>query len=483
MRKTGIGLLVAALLCGLCGCFSMDTDWRPLYSDETSEFWSDISPAQTEDSSAARTEIEESAQDVLTPHTETETSPAASSASSSAAGSRQTGTADTSSSASRATTAHTTARTTTRQTTTRTTASTPASGEMRGVWVSYIELDALLKANPTRAGLQAAVAQLMTDMKANGITDVYWIARANSDAYYTSACYRTAARAQAPLKAGADPLAVAVEAAHARGLKLHAWVNPYRVGKDRSYAACDDVFSYDGKYYYIPTSEKAQALILKGVREIVDGYAVDGIHFDDYFYPAGCADETKKADFERFTPGAGQSCGDYRRAAVSALVRSVYTVCHSRTGCVFGISPSHSLEKNRDQYYADCGRWLAEKGYVDYLCPQVYFGLEHASAAFDRVVDTWLSYPRSSGVKLYFGLGLYKAGLKDDRYAGSGRAEWCQRGDILKREVLFLRSRAKVNGMAFYSYSYFDPSTVAGRSEYDRTYAEKEVKNLLSVLR
>ena len=149
---------------------------------------------------------------------------------------------------------------------------------------------------------------------------------------------------------------------------------------------------------------------------------------------------------------------------------------------MFGISPSHSLEKNRDRYYADCGRWLAEKGYVDYLCPQVYFGLEHASAAFDRVVDTWLSCSRSSGVKLYFGLGLYKAGLKDDRYAGTGRAEWCQRGDILKREVLFLRSRAKVNGMAFYSYSYFDPSTVAGRSDYDRTYAEKEVKNLLSVL-
>lgn len=483
MRKAGIGLLVAALLCGLCGCFSVDTDWRPLYSDETSEFRSDISPAQTEDSSAARTEIEESVQDALTPRTETEPSLSAVSASavSSAAGSRQTETAGGKSSVSGTTTSRTTARTTAHQTTTRTTA--PTSSEMRGVWVSYIELDALLKANPTKAGLQAAVARLMADMRANGITDVYWIARANSDAYYTSSCFPAATRAAALLKAGADPLAIAVEAAHARGLKLHAWVNPYRVGKDKSNAACDDVFSYGGKYYYIPTSEKAQTLILKGIREIVDGYAVDGIHFDDYFYPAGCAAETKKSDFERFTPGAGQSCGDYRRAAVSALVRSAYTVCHSRTGCVFGISPSHSLEKNREQYYADCGRWLAEKGYVDYLCPQVYFGLEHASAAFDRVADTWLSYPRSSGVKLYFGLGLYKAGLKNDQYAGSGRAEWCQRGDILKREVLFLRSRAKADGMAFYSYSYFDPATVAGKSDYDRTYAEKEVQNLLSVLR
>ena len=482
MRKAGIWLLTAALLCGLCGCLTVDTDWRPLYSDVSSEGWGSASESRAVSGGG------ETAAAVSRP-----TSAVSSASPLSPETSRRSDTAETS-----GVTSGTVSRAQT-QATTRTSGSTlppqstaatrgttaapaPAQTELRGVWVSYIELDALLKANPTKSGFQTAVGRLMERMKANGITDVFWIVRANSDAYYASSCYRAASRAAALLAAGTDPLAVAVGEAHARGLKLHAWVNPYRVGRDKSYAECEDIFAYDGKYYYIPTSEKAQALILKGIRELVGGYAVDGVHFDDYFYPAGCASETKKAEFETGSPGSGQSWGDYRRTAVSGLVRAAYTVCHSRKNCVFGVSPSHSLEKNRDQYYADCGRWLSDEGYVDYLCPQVYFGLEHATAAFDRVVDTWLSYTRSSKVKLYFGLGLYKAGLKNDTYAGTGKAEWSLRGDVLKREVQFLRSRSRVDGMAFYSYSYFDPSAVAGNSDYDCTVAEKEVENLLSVL-
>ena len=169
---------------------------------------------------------------------------------------------------------------------------------------------------------------------------------------------------------------------------------------------------------------------------------------------------------------------------MSALVRAAYAICHSRKGCEFGISPSHSLSKNRDQYFAPCDEWLAESGYVDYLCPQVYVGFENSSVPFDKTVDTWLSYPRSRDVKLYFGVGLYKAGLKNDTWAGGGKTEWLSNDDILKREVECLRARSQVDGMAFYSYSFFEPAVkLAGDDAYSMDVAKKEVKNLLSVLR
>ena len=121
--------------------------------------------------------------------------------------------------------------------------------------------------------------------------------RANSDAYYKSKIFKPVKSVQALIAGGFDPLAYAVQAAHKRGLQLHAWLNPYRIGTDESYAVGDNAkqdvwfskFSnsqYNRRcYYYIPTSTTAQKTILDGVREIVEGYDVDGIHFDDYFYP------------------------------------------------------------------------------------------------------------------------------------------------------------------------------------------------------
>ena len=483
MKRLCVLLLSVALLCCLCGCLAVDSTWEPVYSevseDALSSFWPEGDSA-LETTVFTTTSVSEMAGTAGT----TVTVPLTSSS---------TGTSDSSAAASdkeEPTTVKTTLTTKTikKPTTTKAPSSSaappPVSGEFRGAWVSYIELDALLKANNTPAKAEAAINELMRKLKSYDLNTVIWIARANSDAYYDSDYYKAAATAAPLLNVGFDPLSCAVSAAHTNGLEFHVWVNPYRIGRDKAYAAIDEYFAYDGKYYYVPTSEKAQKLILGGIRELVNGYDVDGVHFDDYFYPAGCATENAQATFESGTPPTGQSRGDWRRTAVSALVRATYAICHSREGCVFGISPSHSLSKNRDEYFAPCDDWLSNSGYVDYLCPQVYFGLEHGSSAFGKVVDTWLGYDRSSSVKLYFGVGLYKAGLKDDQWAGSGKTEWLENDDILKREVEFLRTRSKVDGMAFYSYSFFEPAVkLAGDSTYSMDVAKKEVENLLSVLR
>ena len=490
MRKWCGLLLIAALLCSLCGCLTVDSDWKPVYSDVSEDAFPESLP---EEGSTTTTTVTTTASATTTGDvgttgtvtgTDTTVTEATTTAGDSTTAERDDTTADTSSTATKTSTTRTTQKTTKSTTASTTTAVTPAKDEFRAAWVSYIELDALLKANNTPAKAEAAIKTLMAKLKSYNLNTVIWIARANSDAYYDSDCYKAAATAEPLLQAGFDPLKCAVTAAHANGLDFHVWVNPYRIGKNESYAAIDEYFYCDGKYYYVPTSQKVQKQILDGIRELVNGYDVDGVHFDDYFYPAGCATENAKADFETGSPPTGQSWGEWRRTAVSALVRAAYAICHSRKDCVFGISPSHSLSKNRDQYFAPCDEWLAESGYVDYLCPQVYFGFENGSAPFDKTVDTWLSYPRSRDVKLYFGVGLYKAGLKSDTWAGNGKTEWLDNDDILKREVECLRARSQVDGMAFYSYSFFEPAVkLAGDSTYSMDVAKKEVENLLSVLR
>lgn len=151
------------------------------------------------------------------------------------------------------------------------------------MWVSYMELNTLLSGR-TAQEAKTELDTLLDNCVSWHLNAVFFHVRANSDAYYASEIF---ARAGGCFPAGGglrSPL-LRDRGAHQRGLQLHAWVNPYRIGTDESYKRCDDVFECGGRYYYIPSSMEAQKLILDGVREIVDRYAVDGVQYDDYFYP------------------------------------------------------------------------------------------------------------------------------------------------------------------------------------------------------
>ncbi len=329
----------------------------------------------------------------------------------------------------------------------------------------------------------------MADFASRNLNTVFFHVRANSDAYYASSLFKPASAAQSLLKAGFDPLEYAVSAAHKNGLQLHAWVNPYRVGKQTAYLVdgIPTLTDTAGRYYYVPTSTAAQRLILDGIRELLNNYDIDGIQYDDYFYPEGLLNKTtvysfESADYEAYTAAGGAlSVADWRRAGVDTLIAGTHTLTKAK-GVVFGVSPAVNADNTYNSLYADCRKWLSQPGYVDYLCPQVYTGFEHASSAFDKMVSVWLGYQRHSSVKLYIGLALYKIGLKSDTYAGAGKTEWVDHNDVMKRSVQYLREK-KVAGMAFYSYSYFDPAGKAGLSSTaDVAVAKEEIRNLMSIL-
>ncbi len=352
---------------------------------------------------------------------------------------------------------------------------TQTATEIRAVWVPYMEVRALLQSGePTAA--REAIATLMQDCVDRGINTVYFHARAHSDAYYASEVFAPHPVAQTLLSQGFDPLSAAVEEGHARGLQVHAWVNPYRIGENAAFARCEDVFAYNERYYYVPTSTATQTLIVDGVRELVQGYAIDGVQFDDYFYPEGAVEADIVAAFEHeLVPEEGESIADARRNAVSALVQAVYAVCHERDDCVFGVSPSYDLERNREQMYADVARWAREPGFVDYLCPQLYVGLTHQYAPFARELAVWTALERDASVSLVAGLALYKTGLANDHYAGNGAAEWHSGGDIIARQVQLVREHAW-SGVALYSHLSFEAD-----EERDAVVVEAETAALATL--
>ncbi len=325
--------------------------------------------------------------------------------------------------------------------------------EVRGMWVSYLELDAAF-GGATPQSAAAYIDQMMDTLSADGFNTVFFHVRAYGDAYYVSDTFPAARAVQGLLHSGFDPLAYAITAAHTRGLSFHAWINPYRIGDDRTRAVTEDVYEWEGCFYYIPTSLSAQKKILDGVRELVRRYAVDGVQYDDYFYPAGLPQTAMS--FEQFPDGVTVEEG--RRAAVNALISATYSAVHTRKGCLFGVSPAADIDRNRETLYADAARWLKITGYVDYMCPQLYSGFLNERLPFAEVSKRWADLPRAEGVQLCAGLAFYKTG-EADAFAGTGADEWQKEQDIIARQIDEIR-RLGYNGVALFRYGYWtDPAT------------------------
>ena len=284
---------------------------------------------------------------------------------------------------------------------------------------------------------------------------------------------------------GYDPLAYAVQAAHQRGLQLHAWINPYRItgylnrysdlcasnpaiawAKDGDSSNDRWVLCQNGEYYYNPAIPQVRQLIIDGVKEIVTNYEVDGIHFDDYFYPTTDA----AVDAVQFAASGAADLAAWRRQNVTALVAKVHrTVKAADPTLRFGISPQGNPDNDLDQQYSDVTAWLAaggEEKVIDYLCPQVYWGygftLHSGSTrfAFENIVPAWLSYPRAGDVALYFGLGAYRVGTGDGGANPDSVSGWST-GSALAAQVKDLRQQA-AGGWALYRYgSLFGPEAPA----------------------
>lgn len=362
------------------------------------------------------------------------------------------------------------------------TADTPESDEeMRGVWVSYMELSMENESSKTQKAFEGKFTKIAQKCRKSGFNTLIVQVRPFCDALYKSSYFPwshilTDTQGENPQY---DALQIMCDICKENNLKIHAWINPYRVSSNETPKKLSDNNPYiknseigiktDNGIFLDPSNETAQQLISDGVKEIAENYDVDGIQFDDYFYPTEDESFDKKqyeAYIEKYGKENSMSLDNWRMQNVNTLICKVYRTIKSVDSSVeFGISPQGNIGNN-DGLYADVKSWCTCKGFADYICPQIYFSLENPALTFEDCLDSWTSLDFDENVKLYVGLGGYKAsnGEYDEK-------TWLLSDSILADEYDILRNNKSVRGFMLYSYSCLEDDT-----------AKKEINNLINAL-
>lgn len=365
--------------------------------------------------------------------------------------------------------------------------------EVRSVWMATVwALDWPSSTSSTTAQKNEMVKYLDVLQK-NNFNAVYFQVRTMSDAFYKSSyepwsSYLTGTRGKDP---GWDPLAFVVEECHKRGMECHAWVNPYRFSTGSNWSTAQDqalksagmLLAYtksDGKTTTIlnPGLESVRKRIVDVCKEIISNYDVDGLVFDDYFYPEGIPVTSSAGDYDLWQKsGASMTFGDWRRNNVNQMVADVYKMVQQQKPYVrFGISPAgaactsaavaakHGIDRcpvasdwQYDGIFSDPVAWL-EAGTIDYISPQLYWKTNHKTNPFGPMTKWW------SYVAKHFGRHHYASHSISFLNSSNTTSAWEEIG----KQVQFSRdyTENEAPGAVFYSAAYVTGKKQSGFGEW-----------------
>lgn len=353
--------------------------------------------------------------------------------------------------------------------------------EMRGVWVSYIELDMQNESDKSESAFREKFKDIAITSKNAGFNTLIVQVRPFCDALYKSAYfpYSHILSGEQGVSPDYDALKVMCEICSQLDLDIHAWVNPYRISTDSTPQILSENNPYvidnelgeetENGIFLNPANKMARNLIIDGVTEIVRNYDVDGIQFDDYFYPTqdSAFDDTEYADYvETVGEMNCMSIDNWRLANVNTLICDTYRAIHKISNDVeFGISPQGNIDNNA-KIYADVKSWCICKGFVDYICPQLYYSLDNPALTFENSLNSWASLDINKNVKLYVGLAGYKANTDSDE------GTWLYSDNVLSKEYKIAIQNEKVSGIMLYSYSALEDEN-----------ASAEISNLTNAIK
>lgn len=360
--------------------------------------------------------------------------------------------------------------------------------EKRAVFISYIELGNYLRGKDEET-IKRTIDDMLDNVKNFDFNMVILQVRSFSDAIYPSSIFPSSRSVvnnegdELPF----DILKYFIKKAHQKDLELHAWINPYRISNDTdtsiiskenpaykllntsSVKVIDNV-----GIYYNPASSEVESLILDGIEEIIKNYDVDGIHFDDYFYPK--SNDIDSTDYEKaYKDNNSLTLQEYRLNTISSLIRKTYKLIKSYDkSLVFGISPDGNIDNNYNSNYVDTRKFCTEEGYLDYIMPQVYYGFLNSTKPFEDTVKSWNNLI-TNNIELIPALAFYKTGNIDE-FAKEGANEWVEYNNIIAREVMLSRELSNYSGFALFRYD-----SIFGNNLTETSFLEKEnLKNILS---
>lgn len=347
--------------------------------------------------------------------------------------------------------------------------------EIRGVWIASVyNIDYPSSASLSAEALKTELDAILAACEKNRLNTIFFQVRPECDALYESEIFPVSKYLSSDRTLTFDPLEYLVENARARNVYVYAWVNPLRVtvsGDDieelpensPARQNPDWVVPYaDGKLYFNAGLAEVRQLVADGVTEIVKKYDVDGVVFDDYFYPYPVYDddgvriEFDDAEEYEYYGGLFDSIEDWRRDNINQIVRLCWNAVHEADPeCVFGVAPA-GVWQNDDgtnggsdtrgfeaykSLYCDALAWI-EGGYVDYISPQIYWSFDSAGTPYDTVLRWWNAALEGTSVKLYVSHASYK--YED--------GNWDSPDGELTEQIEFARSERAYRGSVFYGY-------------------------------
>ena len=347
--------------------------------------------------------------------------------------------------------------------------------EVRGVWIaSTYNIDYPSRTDLSADELKAELDSILDTCTEVGLNTIFFQVRPTADALYDSDIFPVSSVLNTGGELVFDPLDYLVKEAHRRNIYVHAWVNPLRVTMSSHDIDAlpemsparknpDWVVPYeDGKLYFNAGIPEVWQLVADGVEEIVRKYDVDGIVFDDYFYPYPVYDENgtrvefdDAEEYEKYGTGY-DNIGDWRRDNINKMVKLCYETVHATDPeCVFGISPFGVWQNNDgtnggsdtasfeayESLYCDATAWI-DGGYIDYICPQIYWTFDTSSSPYDTILRWWNTVLDGSDVKLYVAHASY-------RYE---EGEWDSPEGQLTEQITFARSEKYYRGSICYGY-------------------------------
>ena len=348
--------------------------------------------------------------------------------------------------------------------------------EVRAVWVATVSnID--IPRHTSEDQYKNEIIKMLNRIEEANFNVMFFQVRPMNDAFYPSsfAPFSRFLTGTEGVDPGWDVLAFVITEAHKRGIEVHAWLNPYRVSsstlpKDQQLSLLhDDNFAKQnpdfvladntGRLILNPGEHQVRIYLRNVISELISNYAIDGIHFDDYFYSYNGMNDAQDQELYNRTKLTNQSLADWRRMNVNILVQDIYLTINQynqtqNKNVKFGISPfgiwksggvdgsntaTVTLESYHDQY-ADTKKWI-EEGWLDYVIPQLYWEFSHSLAPFADLVDWWAALTEAHGVDLIIGHGFY-------RYSDNS---WKDANEITE-QIRYISQYPSIVGSAFFSY-------------------------------
>ncbi len=379
--------------------------------------------------------------------------------------------------------------------------------ELRAVWVATVlNIDYPREGTPDAVAIREQYKNLIDQFQQLGFNTVIFQVRPAADAFYPSQLvpwsrFLTGQQGRAPSDPQFDPLAFMIEETHRRGMEFHAWLNPYRATTDLDstklarnhvfFQHRDWLMRYGTRYYLNPGIPAVRQHLVDVVSEIVRNYDVDGIHFDDYFYPYPLSGQ-RLPDSLTFVQNRGSFTDTlaWRRNNVDQLIQSLDQAIHGiRPAVAFGISP-FGVWRNRDRdprgsqtragvqtyddLYADVLKWM-ENDWIDYIMPQLYWNIGFAPADYALLLQWWSR--NKSNAHLYIGHGAYKVGANPE-------LAWNDPAEV-PRQIDLNRRNYQTQGSAYFSAKSILANPLGLKDSLRRIYAtealwpERDVPNIL----